>query len=169
MVRIVAAGAYAAFVALFLTVSPAAAVEGERACDLGLPDLEGTLVHLSQLRGNVLVVNFWATWCNPCREEIPDFVQLHKEYRGRGVEVIGVAVEKGKEKRVKAFAAKFGIEYPIVVGDIEVARQWLVRGIPRTFLIDREGKVAQKIVGKTDKDSLEAAIRPLLETVRTAK
>ncbi len=169
MVGTVAAGASAALLALLLTVSPAAALEGERACDLALPDLEGKAVHLSQLSGKVVVVNFWATWCDPCREEIPDFVQLHKEYRGRGLEIVGVSMDTGKEERVRAFAMKFGIEYPIVVADIHVARQWLVQGIPRTFIIDREGKVAQRIVGVTDKHSLEAAIRPFLGTAQTAR
>ncbi len=169
MVRAVAASAYAGLLALLLTASPAGALEGDRACNLGLPDLEGKPVHLSQLKGKVVVVNFWATWCNPCREEIPDFVQLHKEYRGRGLEIIGIALDKGKEERVKAFAKEFGIEYPIVVGDIQVARRWLVQGIPRTFIIDREGKVAQKIVGVTDKRSLETEIQPLLGTAHTAR
>ncbi len=165
----VAAGASAALLALLLTVSPAAALEGDRACDLGLPDLEGKPVHLSQLKGKVVVVNFWATWCDPCREEIPDFVELYKAYQGRGLEIVGVSVDTGGEERVKAFAKKFGIEYPVVVADIQVARQWLVRGIPRTFVIDREGKVAQKIVGVTDKRSLEAGIQPLLGTAHTAR
>ncbi len=169
MVRAVAASAYAALLALLLTVSPAAAIEGDRACDLPLSDLEGKPIDLAQLKGKVVVVNFWATWCNPCREEIPDFVQLYKEYRGRGLEIIGVSLDKGKEERVKAFAKEFGIEYPIVVGDIQVARRWLVQGIPRTFIIDREGKIAQKIVGVTDKRSLETEIKPLLGTAQTAR
>lgn len=169
MVRTVAARRSAILLALFLTVSPAVALEGDRACDLSLPDLEGKPLHVSQLKGKVVVVNFWATWCNPCREEIPDFVELYKEYRGRGVEIIGVSLDKGKEERVKAFVKEFGIEYPIVVGDIQVARQWLVRGIPRTFIVDREGKVTQKIVGVTDKRSLETEIKPLLGTAQTAR
>lgn len=169
MVRTVAARWYAILLALFLMVNPAVALEGDRACDLSLPDLEGKPVHLSQLKGKVVVVNFWATWCDPCREEIPDFVRLHKEHRGHGLEIIGVSLDKGKEERVKAFVKEFGIEYPIVVGDIQVARQWLVRGIPRTFIVDREGKVTQKIVGVIDKRSLETEIKPLLGTAHTAR
>ncbi len=169
MVGVRAASVSGALFAFFLLVSPTVALEGERACDLGLPDLEGKPVHLSQLKGKVVVVNFWATWCDPCREEIPDFVELYKEYRGRGLEIVGVSMDTGKEERVRAFAMKFGIEYPIVVANIQVARQWLVQGIPRTFIIDREGKVAQKIGGVTDKRSLEAAIQPLLGTAQTAR
>ncbi len=169
MVKTVAAGWHAVLLALFLMASPAVARQGDRACDLDLPDLEGKPVHISQFKGKVVVVNFWATWCDPCREEIPDFVRLHKEYRGRGLEIIGVSMDTGKEEQVKAFAKKFGIEYPIVVGDIRVARQWLVQGIPRTLLIDREGKVVQEIVGVTDMRSLETAIKPLLGTTRTAR
>lgn len=169
MVKTVAARWHAILLALFLMASPAVARQGDRACDLGLPDLEGKPLHLSQLQGKVVVVNFWATWCDPCREEIPDFVKLYKEYRGRGLEIIGVSMDTGKEEQVKAFAKKFGIEYPIVVGDIRVARQWLVQGIPRTLLIDREGKVVQEIVGVTDMRSLEKGIQPLLGTTRTAR
>lgn len=164
-----AASGYAALLCLCLLVGSAMAMEGDRACDLSLPDVGGELVQLSQLKGKVVVVNFWATWCLPCREEIPGFVRLHKEYRERGLEVIGVAMDKGKEERVKAFVKEFGIEYPIVIGDMEVARRWLVRGIPMTFLVDREGKVAQVLPGGIGKGALEKGIQPLLGTAYIAR
>ena len=168
MVRVGVCGG-AALLALGLFLGPAVALEGDRAPDLSLPDLDGKPVQLSQLKGKVVVVNFWATWCLPCREEVPGFVALYREYRARGLEVIGVAMDKGKEERVKAFVRDFGIEYPIVVGDIQVARQWLVRGIPMTFLVDREGKVAQVLPGGIDKRSLEKGIQPLLGTTQSAR
>ncbi len=169
MVGARAAGGWAALLALCLWGAPALALEGERAPDLSLPDLEGKPVQLSHLKGKVVVVNFWATWGLPFREEVRDFVRLHKEYRGRGLEIIGVAMDKGKEERVKAFAKEFAIEYPIVVGDIHVARQWLVRGIPMTFLVDREGKVAQVLPGGIDRRSLEKGVQPLLGTTQSAR
>lgn len=165
MSRIVAAGTSVALLALFLTVGRAVALEGEPAPDLSLPDLGGKLVQLSQLKGKVVVVNFWATWCRPCREEIPDFVRLHKEHRGHGLEIIGVAMNKGKEEAVRAFVKESEMAYTIVIGETEVARRWLVRGIPWTFIVDREGKVARVIAGMTDRPSLETEIQPLLGTV----
>lgn len=143
------------------------ALAGDPAPDLTLPDLDGKPVQLSRLKGKVVVVNFWATWCDPCRAEIPDFVKLYQEYRGRGLEVIGISMDKGKDERVKAFVKEFGIEYPIVIGDLQVAHQWLVRGIPMTFVIDRAGTIARVIPGAIDKRSLEDGIRPLLGTSAT--
>ncbi len=176
MVRVSTASGSVAFLSLLLwfgllllIVGEAGALVRDPAPGLTLPDLEGKSVELARLTGKVVVVNFWATWCDPCRYEIPDFVELHQEYRGRGLEVIGISMDKGKDERVKAFVKEFGIEYPIVVGDIQVARQWLVRGIPMTFLIDREGKIAQVIPGAIDRRALEAGIRPLLGIAPTGK
>lgn len=175
MVRVRAASGAVALLSLLLWVGSllmageAGALVGDRAPDLVLPDLEGKPVQLSRLTGKVVVVNFWATWCDPCRDELPDFVKLHQEYRGRGLEVIGISMDKGKDERVKAFVKEFGIDYPIVIGDIQVARQWLVRGIPMTFLVDRAGKIARVIPGATDKRSLEEGIRPLLGIAPTGK
>lgn len=169
MVRVSALLLWLGVLAVLVVAGEAGALAGDRAPDLALPDLEGKSVQLSRLRGRVVVVNFWATWCDPCRDEVPDFVKLHQEYRGRGVEVIGISMDKGKDERVRAFVKEFGIEYPIVIGDGQVARQWLVRGIPMTFLIDPTGTVARVILGATDKRSLEDGIRPLLGTAPAGK
>lgn len=152
-----------------LVAGAGVALAGDLAPDLALPDLEGKPVQLSRLKGKVVVVNFWATWCDPCRAEIPDFVKLHQEHHGHGLELIGISMDKGKDERVKAFVKEFGIQYPVVIGDLHVARQWLVRGIPMTFVIDREGTIARVIPGATDKRALEDDIRPLLGIAPTGK
>ena len=128
-------------------------------------DLAGNSQQLSNWKGKVLVLNFWATWCAPCREEIPDFILADTEYRSKGVAIVGLALDE--PEKVAEFAKTFGITYPLLIGGAEAydfaARLGnKVRGIPFTAIIDREGKVVYLGVGMVRKKELDKVLTPLL-------
>ncbi len=138
---------------------------GVAAPDFSLPDLEGDKRSLSEWRGEVVVVNFWATWCPPCREEIPAFVALQSQYGEQGVQFIGIALQQARE--LTDFVAEYHINYPILVGESEVIRlaQSLgntVGGLPYTVIIDRAGAVQFVKAGPLTRQQAEAAITALL-------
>ena len=114
--------------------------------------------------GKILVVNFWATWCAPCREEIPVFIKFQELYRGRGVQFVGIAIDH--KDRVAPYAEDIGINYPVLVGGIETmdfARQLGNRlgVLPYTLVIDRSGKVATAVVGVLKAERLDPLLRSL--------
>ena len=128
-----------------------------------LPGLDGKTVQLSDFKGKVVVLNFWATWCPPCRREIPDLVALHNKYADQGVVVIGVSLDEGGAAVVKSFATKSGIHYPLVMGDPQTAQAYGgISAIPTTFIISRDGKLAGSIEGGASLAGFEAAIKPAL-------
>ncbi len=132
-----------------------------------LKDLEGKAVKLSDFKGKVVLLNFWATWCPPCREEIPDLVALQNQYRDQGLVVIGLSFDRAPAA-VKSFATRNKINYPLVMADQETAVAYgNVEAIPTTFFIGRDGKVASAHAGGADKATLEAGIKPLFEKSET--
>ena len=126
--------------------------------DFSLADLDGNTVTLEQMRGRVVLLNFWGTWCGPCRKEIPDFINLMKKYNQDGLEIIGVTLTSGPPENIKAFADKWGINYKLLT-DIRgnetqtvtalygQATGKRITGIPTTFIIDREGIIQKRYVG----------------------
>lgn len=129
-----------------------------------LKDLEGKPVKLSDFKGKVVLLNFWATWCPPCREEIPDLVALQNEYKDKGLVVIGVSLDQNGPARVKSFVERMKINYPIVMGDEKTASAYgSIEAIPTTFFIDRDGKVAGQHEGGSDMAGFESALKPLLK------
>jgi cytochrome c biogenesis protein CcmG/thiol:disulfide interchange protein DsbE len=133
---------------------------GDPAPPLALADLAGAPVDLAKLRGKVVAVNFWASWCPPCREEIPELAEVWSEHRGRCFELLGVAAESARED-VERLAP--GIPYPILLDERATALStWRVPGYPRTFIVDADGKVRRVFEGAVRKRELEEAIRPLL-------
>lgn len=130
-----------------------------------LVDLEGRPQPLGQWRGKVLVVNFWATWCAPCREEIPGFVRLQEKHGSRGVQFVGIAIDR--RDPVQAFAREFGINYPILLGGIdmvELSRQAgnRVGALPFTVILDRNGQIVGRELGGVKEAKLDALLQALL-------
>jgi peroxiredoxin len=145
------------------TVFAAPLDPGATAPDWKLQDLNGKTVQLSDFKGKVVVLDFWATWCPPCRAEIPDFIALQNQYKDKGLVVIGVSLDQGGTGVVSTFAKAQGMNYPIVLGTDDVAAQYGdIQAIPTTFVIDRSGKVVAKHEGQTDKATFESEIKKLL-------
>jgi cytochrome c biogenesis protein CcmG, thiol:disulfide interchange protein DsbE len=137
------------------------APDGDRAAPaLALPDLGGRTVDLAGLRGKVVAVNFWATWCGPCRMELPDLAQVWRAQQGHCFELLGIAEESGREDVADA-AQK--IPYPVLLDhDAGALDAWGVQSYPTTYLVDAEGRIRSVFRGALDKDELTAAIGPLL-------
>jgi peroxiredoxin len=126
-----------------------------------LTDLEGKPVSLSEFRGKVVVLDFWATWCPPCKREIPDFVDLQKEYGSQGVQIVGIALDE--PDKVKAFARQNGMNYPVLLGTDDVSlRYGGIEGIPTTFIIDKSGKIVNTFEGYRPRQVFETEIKKLL-------
>jgi cytochrome c biogenesis protein CcmG/thiol:disulfide interchange protein DsbE len=135
-------------------------VHADAAPPLLLPDLAGRAVDLAKLRGKVVAVNFWATWCPPCRAEIPELAQVWTEQRGRCFELLGVAEESAREDVARMAPS---MPYPVLLDErAEAVQPWGVQGYPVTFLVDTEGRVRNVFTGGVEKPDLEAAIKPLL-------
>lgn len=172
---LVAAAAAAAFAAAYFAVpqqpkqvaSPAATQEisAEPVFSASFRDLDDKLQPLQQWRGKVVVLNFWAPWCPPCREEIPDFVKLQDKYGARGLVFIGVALDE--KIKVQAFVDEMGVNYPILLGEMEavdLARKIGNRlgGLPFTVVIDRSGRIVASEVGGLTLARMEKIVSPLL-------
>jgi thiol-disulfide isomerase/thioredoxin len=129
-----------------------------------LKSMDGKLVKSADFAGKVVILDFWATWCGPCRMEIPGFIELQKQYAEKGLVVVGVSLDQEGAPVVKSFMDKAGINYPVVLGDETIVNAFGgVEGIPTTFIIDHDGKIVRKHVGYTDKAEFEAEIKPLLK------
>lgn len=130
-----------------------------------LPDLAGNMQPLSQWRDKVLVLNFWAPWCPPCREEIPDFIRLQDRHRQAGLQFVGVALDEAD--RVAAFVRETGINYPSLLGGeagvaLSMAAGNRLGGLPFTVVFDRRGNPVATLTGGVTQARLEAIVRPLL-------
>jgi thiol-disulfide isomerase/thioredoxin len=138
-------------------------VSGQMAPDFGLESLDGKTVHLSDFRGKVVLLNFWATWCQPCKIEMPWFEQLQKQYAPDGLQVIGVAMDDASKEDVAKFAKNLGVEYPILLGKENVGDAYGgVQFLPATFYVGRDGRVADKVFGLKGRDEIEDLIKKTL-------
>lgn len=125
---------------------------------------EGKPVKLSDFRGKVVLLNFWATWCPPCRAEIPDLISLQKQYAPQGLVVIGISMDEAEPEKVARFAKKMELNYPIVMGTADIAEAYGgVAVLPTTFVIDRAGRIVDGLEGATDRAGFEEKIKPLLK------
>jgi thiol-disulfide isomerase/thioredoxin len=130
-----------------------------------LPDLDGTLQSVSQWRGKVVVVNFWATWCAPCREEIPMLVRLQEKYAARGLQLVGIAIDQ--PDKVRPYAAEMRMNFPILIGSadgIELTRELGNKAgvLPYTVVLGRDGRIASREVGALKEPRIEALLSSLL-------
>jgi peroxiredoxin len=133
--------------------------------DFTLKDANGRTVHLSDYRGKVVLLDFWATWCGPCRIEIPWFVEMERRNKDRGFAVLGVAMDDEGWEVVKPFLAELGVNYRVMIGDDATAQLYGgVNELPTTFLIDRVGKIAAVHLGLVSKRDFEDGIEQLLQS-----
>ncbi len=123
---------------------------GNEAPELTLPDLEGKSISLKSFRGNVILLNFWATWCAPCKREMPALDKLHNRYKKRGFRVIAVSIDNDKAA-IEEFLRKIPLSFTILHDmKIEAAKRYKVYAYPTTFLIDRKGTIRKKFIGEED-------------------
>lgn len=128
-----------------------------------LSRLDGSILSSEDLKGKVVVVDFWATWCPPCRAEIPGYIEMQRELGDDGLVIVGISLDEGGPAVVQQFATRMGINYEIVMGDMATAEAFGgVQVIPTTFLIDREGKVRHRKEGAMERDDYEPFVRELL-------
>ena len=133
--------------------------------DFSLEALDGKTMRLSDLRGKAVLLNFWATWCGPCKIEMPWFVELQKHYGSQGLQIVGVAMDDASKEEIGKFAQDMGVNYPILIGKESVGDQYGgVPALPETFLIGRDGKIVDKILGLRGKAEIEDAVRKALDT-----
>ena len=141
--------------------------------DFTLADLDGDWVTLNELKGKVVLLNFWGTWCGPCRREIPAFINLTEKYKKDGREIVGITLTSGSPSNIRSFADKWGINYTLLT-DIEgnetqtvtalysQATGQRITGIPTTFIIDREGFIRQRYVGPRSEKIFYKDLEPYL-------
>jgi peroxiredoxin len=124
-----------------------------------LKDVDGKPVNFSRFKGKVVVLDFWATWCGPCRAEIPGYVKLQDKYKDKGLVIIGVSLDQAGPEVVKKFIGDFHLNYQVVMGDDAVVEAFGgVDGIPTTFLIDRTGTIRDKKVGAMETAEYEKVL-----------
>ena len=127
-------------------------------------------INLSELKGKissnksgVLIVDFWATWCPPCRKEIPGFINLYKKYKDKGLEIIGVSIDRGGITVVQPFVQQSGINYPIFLGNDEISDAYKIEGIPTTLIVGKDGETKSRHVGYVSEEAFEKEILALLK------
>lgn len=137
------------------------AADAVKAPDFSLPDLQGGTITLSNFIGKIIILDFWATWCPPCKAEIPGFIALNNKYEKSGVILIGAAVDD--LNKVKSFAKNYGINYPVCIADQNTTTNYGgIRGIPTTFVIDKEGYIVREYVGFRPEETFEKDILDLM-------
>ena len=138
-------------------------LQGQPAPDFTLTTVQGQTVKLSDYRGKAVLLNFWATWCEPCKIEMPWFVDLQKKYGPQGLQVIGVAMDDASPKEIGEFAQKMSVNYPVLVGKEAVGDQYGgIPYLPSTFYISRDGKVVERVFGLVSRSEIESNIQKAL-------
>lgn len=134
--------------------------KGKSAPEFSLESLDGRTVHLADFRGKGVLLNFWATWCQPCKIEMPWFEELQKEYGSQGLQVVGIAMDDASKEDISKFAKEMGVNYPILLGKESVGDAYGgVQFLPSTFFIDRDGKVVDRIFGLRSRSEIEDDIK----------
>jgi peroxiredoxin len=134
----------------------------QAAPDFTVKDIEGKTITLAGLKGKVVLVNFWATWCQPCRAEIPDFVAFYNENKDRGLEIVGLSVDEMTAAKLKPFVKQFKMTYPVALATSKIIRDFDPGdAIPTTIVIDRKGNIRDKQVGSMDRATLDKLFQKL--------
>ncbi len=138
-------------------------VQGVRAPDFTLTSLDGSKVKLSDFRGKAVLLNFWATWCPPCKVEMPWFEDLQKQYGKDGLVVLGIAMDDSEPASIAKFASEMGVNYPLLLGTDQVSDDYGdVQYLPTTFYIARDGTIVDKMTGLLERKDIEDAVRKTL-------
>ena len=154
--------------AAFLVALPAPALgqssnEATTAPGFELKDLKGRTVKLRDYKGKVVLLNFWATWCPPCRAEMPELVRLQKEYEPQGLQIVGVTYPSYQREAVRRLALKLKLNYPVLFGTRELAAKYGIGEIlPATIIIDQEGKIRGRILGILEPEEFLQSVKPLI-------
>jgi peroxiredoxin len=152
------------FAAIMLAFSPMS-VRGQKAQapQFELKDVNGRAVRLSDYQGKVVLINFWATWCPPCRAEMPALVRLQREHARHGLQIIGITYPPQRKDQVRRFARSLKVNYPIILGTRQIKAQFSSdETLPLTVVIDRDGKVSEIISGILLREEFDQKIKPLL-------
>lgn len=150
-------------ITLLLAAATIQAQVGEQAPAFSLKDKDGKVFSAESMKGKIIVLNFWATWCPPCRAEIPAFKSVYEKYKGKGVEIVGVSLDHKGWDVIRPFLDQHKINYPVVLGGADIAKAYgNVRSIPTTFIIDRKGKVIDSHVGAMSEEQLVKSFEKLL-------
>ena len=151
-------------ISLFVFQPAAVLGQSTKAPALSLKDIRGRTVRLSDYRGKVVLINFWATWCPPCRAEMPNLIRWQRDHRKKGLQVIGITYPPQKKSEVRQFTRSLKVNYPIMIGSKET-KELFFQGetLPITVIIDREGNIREVVEGILLSEEFEQKIKPLLQ------
>ena len=136
--------------------------------DLAMPELNGGSWRLSDHRGQVVLINYWASWCAPCRQETPGLIDLARDYRYKGLSIVGVSMDEGGKPAVESFLSEFHVPYPVLMPDLGLPSVPAVEALPTTVLIDRNGRAAKSYVGAVRESVFRADVDRLLAETATS-
>jgi len=137
--------------------------KGQPAPAFELKSLDGKTVRLADFRGKAVLLNFWATWCQPCKIEMPWFVELQNKYGAEGLQVVGIAMDDASEQDIAKFAKDMGVNYPVLIGKESVGDAYGgVQFLPTTFFLDRDGKVVDRVFGLKSRSDIEDDVKEAL-------
>lgn len=163
MIRTATPLSLAAAMLALLVLAPVAA-DARQAPSFNVKTLEGKSLRLAELRNKPVIVDFWATWCGPCRASMPHLSSMQTRYEKQGLTVIGMSVDDGAPQNVRKFANKLGIKFTLAMANDEILDAYgPIRSIPTTFFINRKGDIVRRVVGYIDGETMEDYVKEILE------